>query len=308
MWNGVGWRLACWVMGAVLGPAAGAADEPSRLFLWELYSESSASYLLGSLHAAQEDLYPLPDPMETAFADCDTLVVEADIGARSESEIMSMILSRAVDPRGRSLTELLDDQTEGTLQKVLERHQLPLASLERFRPWYVSQLISVMEMQRLGIKPEYGIDRHFLTQARGRKSILELEGLRRQLALFSGLSDREQGLMLQYTLRDIENLTLMLEEITTAWRNGDAERLDRLLNGYLEESQGLEDVFDKLFQERNRAMVERIQELLRTDRRYFIVVGAGHIVGPNGLLQLLREAGVSVRQVSEAPAPAHPAR
>jgi uncharacterized protein YbaP (TraB family) len=297
-----GWSSWALASGSGLSDPAPAASAP--LFLWELRSPSSTSYLLGSLHAAQDEVYPLPEAMEAAFGTCDTLVVEADIGGRPESEMLTMVLAQAVNTGGSSWIEQLDEDSTRRLSRILSRHGLTVDALRRFRAWYVAQTISLLEMKRLGMRPENGIDRHFLSRARGAKLILELEGLKQQLALFSGLSDREQELLLQYTLRDVENLEVMLDDITAAWREGDEAKLDQLLNGYVRESQGLEGVFAKLFRDRNRLMAGKIRDYLRTDRDYFIVVGAGHLVGSDGLLRLLSDSGIRIRQLTQELDPA----
>lgn len=286
---------------ALAGPAVLEAPTSTEVatkpFLWEIRSDTSTSYLLGSLHVARPSLYPLAEGVEAAFAGADKVVVEADVESVDPAKLGQMILSKAVNLTGVGLEDRLSQASLATLREFLKNVPLTMAQLQKFKPWYVSQLVTVLELNRLGINPEYGVDRHFLMQARGKKEILELEGLEEQLSFLDSFTDKEQDLMLRYTLRDLENLEALMDEMIDAWKSGDADNLDRLLNGYVKESEGLEEVFEKLFTVRNRKMGEKIREYLKTSEDYFIIVGAGHLVGEKGLLKSLEADGLSVQQV-----------
>ncbi len=303
---GLSWAVilpsVAWAQSAVLeAPASSATTVETKPFLWEVRSETSTSYLLGSLHVARPNLYPLAEGIESAFAGSDKLVVEADVDSVDPAKLGQMILSKAVNLTGVGLEDRLSHESLATLKTFLEDAPVSMAQLSQFKPWYVSQLITVLELNRLGINPEFGIDKHFLKQARGKKEILELEGLEEQLGFLDGFSNQEQDLMLRYTLRDLENLESLMDEMIDAWKTGDADNLDRLLNGYVKESEGLEQVFEKLFAVRNKKMDERIREYLKTEHSYFIIVGAGHLVGEEGLIQSLTQDGLSVQQVESIP-------
>lgn len=292
-------------VGAVLlwaGTAAAQRPAGEKPFLWELRSDTSTSYLMGSLHAAKPDIYPLHDSVYEAFDAVPVLVVEADVENVNPARLSGIILGRAMDTTGRGLESRLSRESLKSLKAVVKKHGIGMEVLNRFEPWYVSQLVTVMELARLGIDPEQGIEKHLLTRGRDTKEIIELEGLEAQLAFLDSFTDREQDLMLQYTLRDLDNMADLMDEIGGAWKAGDPDRLDALLNGILEDSKGLEVVYEKLFTERNRTMGKKILEFLATKRDYFIVVGAGHLVGDQGLLKSLAKRGIKVRQVETATA------
>lgn len=287
---------------AGVGIAAETAGE-GKPFVWEVRSATSTSYLMGSLHAAKPDIYPLHPAVYEAFDAVPVLVVEADVDAVSPAKITGMVLGRALNLSGRSLSDRLSADGLEALAGVAGNHGLSVGDLSRFEPWYVAQLITVLELTKLGIDPEQGIEKHLLRRGRDTKEILELEGLEAQLNFLDGFSDREQDLMLQYTLRDLDNIGSLMDEISGAWKAGDPEQLDTLLNGYLKDSEGLEEVFEKLFTERNHTMAAKIREYLATNRNHFIIVGAGHLVGEKGLLQSLAHDGFQVRQLEPTPIP-----
>jgi hypothetical protein len=144
-----------------------------------------------------------------------------------------------------------------------------------------------MELQKLGITPDNGIDQHFLNRAKGKKKILELESSKEQMDLLSGFSDKEDAAFLKYTLKDLESTGKHLDEIMAAWHQGDAERLNALLMEAFNENKELSPLKKKLIDDRNKKMASRIEEFLNTEQTYFVVVGAGHLVGNEGLLRIL---------------------
>ncbi|MGH7820988.1 MAG: TraB/GumN family protein, partial [Candidatus Binatia bacterium] len=153
--------------------------------------------------------------------------------------------------------------------------------------------ITMMELKSLGIVAENGIDLHFLGRARGEKKIVELESAESQLELLSSFDGRQQQLFLEYTLRDVANLEKNFRDMFAAWRRGDAARLEELLKEPLRQSKEIVPIYRRLLDDRNVEMAEKIERYLKTDDTYFVVVGAGHLVGEKGLLRLLsRKYGV----------------
>ena len=299
-WAWAGVALAAAAAAAQAGEpetAAVAVDAAARPFCWQIERGGVTSHLLGSLHVAKPEIYPLAVAIEDAFAEAEVLVVEADPAAAEDPGFVGQILGRALDVEDRPLASGLSEEAVAELQEAIKTHKLKMVVLERFEPWYVAQMISLLEMQRLGVDLKSGIDLHFIDRARDRKPIVELEGAAFQLEFFDGFTDKEQSLMLEYTLRDLENLGSMMGDLTLAWEQGDADRMDALLHGYLKDSEGLEAAFERIFGRRNREMVEKIRALLATGKRYFIIVGAGHLVGEDGLLELLADEETRIRQL-----------
>jgi len=147
-------------------------------------------------------------------------------------------------------------------------------------------LMVLTELQKLGIDPQNGLDLHFLSEAKG-KPIVELESAEAQIDLLDGFTDKQQEEFLKYTLKDMDGLAKNVNEIIDAWSAGDAKKIENYLLDPSKDSPEMQTLLVKLFDERNAKMAVKIEELLKTDKTYFIVVGAGHLVGKKGLLQLL---------------------
>ncbi len=274
--------------------SADSADR-QKSFLWKVRSGSGTVFLLGSLHVFRKELYPLPRKIEDAFAGCDTLVVEANINDLSVENMMTM-LEGAFYPGDETLEKHLSSGTYEAAKTRLAASGVPIELFQRTKPWLLALMISALEMQKLGLSPEYGIDKHFLDKAGDRKRIVELESIDYQARLLSSLSDGDQDKFLLSTMKDLDFLEKETNTLLKAWTTGDTEAVESLLAKGAGEDPGMSSVYEKLLDDRNRDMATRIDGFLRSGGRYFVVVGAGHLVGKKGIPDLLKKKGYSVEQ------------
>jgi uncharacterized protein YbaP (TraB family) len=263
------------------------AKTQSRPLLWEIKSARGAAYLLGSIHAAKADLYPLDERIERAFEESDILVVEVNMLEQTENALPEQLLARSLYPHGDDLTKRISPALFEQAQVRMAKHGFTAAQIKQFKPWYIATTLTLLELRALGIVPELGIDMHYLNRARGRKKILALESAEAHIDRLDGFNDREQELYLKQTVTAIDNLAGQMEEVFTAWNSGDGQRLAQLLDTSHSESAEGRSIRRKLVDQRNRAMAAKITRLLRTGKTYFIIVGAGHLIGDKGLPNLL---------------------
>jgi uncharacterized protein YbaP (TraB family) len=173
----------------------------------------------------------------------------------------------------------------------------PVELLVKQKPWFLAMTLVALESLKLGFDPNLGIDQYFLSKAEGRKKILELESLDYQLDLLSGFSDKDQELLLLYTLKDLSILEQELETLTKAWTTGDTKAMESILTRSISEDKRLAPFFEKVIYERNRKMGLKIEDFLRTGETHFIIVGAGHLVGDRGIIEILKGKGYLVEQL-----------
>jgi uncharacterized protein YbaP (TraB family) len=295
--------LAC-ASAPVPVPVAAEAPAPvERAFLWEVKSaqeQGGTVYVVGSIHLGRPGELSFPPSMDAAFARSDALVVEVDVGAVDAMALQRFILEQGMLPPNQRLSERLGPETAKLLGPAAERVGLPLAGLERMRPWVVAITLSVMELQRAGYQAGLGVDRVFLDRARGAKEIVELETAEGQLRMLAGLPESLQDAMLKDQLSRSEQFTQGLEQIIQAWKVGDAEGMAALV--FRDEADpALRPVYEKLFYERNARMAQALEGMLAQPRTWFVVVGAGHVVGPQGVVALLETQGHRVRQLPKVP-------
>lgn len=270
----------------------------AKSILYKVTSNSSTVYVLGSIHLAKPELYPLDKAIEKAYAASDALVVELDPGSpHSLQVIQDVMMTEGMYPPGKSLKSELTPRTYKMLEAYMQQTGLSLEIMQPMRPWTVMLQLSVMEMLRLGYSPELGIDNHFLLQAKhDKKRVLEIESAEEQMALLSKNDKAFQDLMLRYTLESMHEMEPLLEKMFTSWKEGDAATLATVVDSSLVVDPRLTQIYDLLITQRNYKMTATIESYLTTNKVYFVVVGAGHVVGDKGIIALLQKAGYVIKQ------------
>jgi uncharacterized protein len=283
---------------SAIGPWAFVQDasaQNEKSFIWRVEAEGTTVYILGSVHFLKKENYPLHPNIEKAFEKADTLVVEANIN--DESKINpAMIMERAFYPENDTLQSHVSKETYERIREEAGGLGIPPEQMDRCRPWFLAITISSLEFMKLGYDPRYGVDYYFLTKAANLKRILELENLDYQIRLLSGLSDTEQELFLLYTLKDLKIAGQEFNQLFKAWTSGDSQGMESILMKYTREDRRLSSAYEKLIYERNGNMAGKIEAYLKTKGTYFVVVGAAHLIGEKGIIEILRGKGYRVVQ------------
>jgi hypothetical protein len=251
--------------------------------------------VLGSIHFAKKDIYPLREKIKNAFDQSDSLVVEANVNDAQKIDIQKL-MERAIYPDNDTLEKHVSLETIESLKKETGGLGIPFELLNKQKPWFLAMTLVVLESIKLGLDPNLGIDKYFLSKAEGKKKILELESVDEQINLLSGFSDKDQELFLIYTLKDLHIMEQEVNQMIQAWLSGDTKSMESILTRSVSEDKRLSTIFEKLIFERNRKMVSKIEDFLRTKETYFVIVGAGHLVGDQGVIELLKGKGYLIEQ------------
>jgi hypothetical protein len=279
----------------VAGAQAKGPDAPARGLVWEARGRGGHAWLVGAVHAADQALYPLPEPIEQAFRASRVLVVEADVSERNDAASRRQLLARAALPAGRTLADVLPAPLVKLARERLRQFGLDPAAFDAFEPWYLALVLDMAAVMRAGADPSHGIDRHFL-QAAGDREIVELEGAQFQFDMFHKLDASTQALFVRYTLEEMDEVAVELPKLFDAWRRGDEKGLERALFEPLEKHAELAGLRKTLFTDRNEGMAAKVAALLAQQKDVFVVVGAGHLLGPDGVPALLAARGFDVRR------------
>ena len=279
-----------------LAPVQLAYSYGQKSFLWKAQTSRSTVYLLGSIHFLKEEVYPLNQTIENAFDSSDKLVVEANINDLGSLDLKTLA-DRAFYKNDDHVEKHVSPETYRLIQKESQALGMPIELLRMQKPWILALSLQTMELVRLGYLPEHGVDYHFLGKAQGKKKILELESLEEQLKLLSGFSDWEQEQFLIYTLETLSSMDRQVGNMVRAWTSGDTHAMESALADALPPDPSLIPIVQKLFDERNVRMMSKIEGYLNSSETYFVVVGAGHLVGKNGIVELLKNKGYGVEQI-----------
>ncbi|MBF0327867.1 MAG: TraB/GumN family protein [Nitrospirae bacterium] len=265
-------------------------------FLWKVKSKANTLYLLGSIHSMRADVYPLSKTIEDAFSRSSVLAVEANINDLEKVNPMMLALSVAY-PDGEGFEKHVSTKTANLVKSRMSEAGLPYNMMSRYRAWVLGITLSSMELEKLGYKPAYGIDSYFLTKSSGSKRVVEIESIEFQLNLFNDLSDEEQEALLVSSLKDRDSLKEDMEQLINAWRTGNAKTVERLTMKELAGQGAKSRLGEKLLFSRNKSMTYKIESYLNSGETYFVVVGAGHLIGDKGIVHLLRQKGYAVEQM-----------
>jgi len=204
------------------------------------------------------------------------------------------MMTRARYQNGATLRSSLSPAGAARLDTVLKSYGLTVEQVNGFKPWFVSMLLMQTVMQRAHFEAKYGVDMQLNARAHSaNKTIVGLESAEMQLGMFDSLSPEEQEKMV-LTSTGPDSSSRTLAKIKDAWMTGDVRVLDDLMN------QGLKDVptlFTKLVVDRNTAWLPKIEQMLKNKDDALVVVGAGHLVGKSGVVEMLRAKGYTVDQI-----------
>jgi uncharacterized protein YbaP (TraB family) len=266
----------------------------AKSFLWQIQSPTTTVYLLGSIHFATPEIYPLDNTIESAFDRSSVLVVELDDSQIDQDTIRQYIVDNGIYPENDTIKNHIDKDTMQTLENYLNQYRMPVQGFVNMKPGFLAMTLTVAHIVRLGYLPQYGIDKYFLNKAQNKK-ILQLETAEQQLSLFFEIPKEE--LFLKHTLNQLQSLDGEIDDIVNAWRRGDVAALERfLLDDPMHEYPELELVYDSMYTQRNIRMAAHIEKFLKDKEPYFVVVGAGHLVGQQGIVTLLSGKGYKITQ------------
>jgi len=267
---------------------------PSKSCLWEVKTASARIFLLGSLHVLKSSAYPLAPEINRAYAASQSLVFETDIAAMMKPAILAKMMEMGIYPEGQDLFQHISATTREKLEEKLQELGLSPADFSRFKPWFLAVTLTTLELQRLGFNPAYGIDLHFYTKAKAdKKELAYLESVEYQMSLLGEMNAQDQSSFLNQTLQDLDISAQLADDMMAAWQNGETNDLYELLFKSFEDHPGIED---RLLTRRNKAWLPQIEKMLKAPKTTMVIVGAGHLIGPDGLVELLKQKGHEVKQ------------
>jgi uncharacterized protein YbaP (TraB family) len=280
---------------ALLVVSVPISGQTGKNFLWKVEGESgSIAYLLGSLHVLTPEWYPLSATINQAFASSTTLVEEVDIAETNDPTLMIAALAKAMLTDGKTLDQVVAPGVYAEVKRRADQSGLPMMALQRMKPWLVALTLMTPTLQAAGFKPELGIDRHFYDRAKvsGMK-LRALETIAYQLDRFDQLSPKLQEDLLKTTMEDLDSEVSGVKEMAQAWSFGNVASMEKMTLAALKESP---ELYTRLLVERNTNWVPHVETCLKEKAGCFIVVGAAHLVGPDGLPALLMKKGYKVTQ------------
>lgn len=289
----MGRKTCCWVLSlSFLGCLTAHAASP----VWAIQGDHNIVYLAGSVHLLKANESALPTGFERAYAGSRTLVMEIDLGKLDPSQAAGWMMEHGMLGEGNDLHKMIGDARYRRVSAEAARLGLPMDMANQFQPWVLGLQLMELQYAKLGFDSQSGVEEQLehRAQADGKRTA-GLETLEQQLGLFETLSPDQQAKFLDLVVTEMDDVGKDTQEVIAAWRVGDAAKLAALLG---EEYKSFPTLYRALVTERNRRWVPQIEKLLRDKDNYFVVVGALHLVGEGGLLDLMHRDGFKAEQLN----------
>ena len=193
-----------------------------------------------------------------------------------------------------TLEEIVGPATWTRLMIHVEKTSFPAGMFQRMKPWMAAVTITALAMTEAGYLSSAGIDAYFSRRAEeAGKERIALETVEFQVGLFADLTAEQSLAFLRYSLIDLETVIPELDELSANWRAGKVAAVEALMAEGFDE---FPELLDKMVTDRNRAWMSPIEGLLAGDSNAMVVVGALHLVGEDGVVNLLRKKGYTVER------------
>ncbi|WP_238884126.1 TraB/GumN family protein [Clostridium sp. YIM B02551] len=251
-------------------------------------------YLGGSIHLG-DDKIKFSDKVENAYKESNKLGVELDV---TDSEIADKFSKEMSYTDGDNLDKHIKPETKEYVTKLLgEVGEKYNGEISKLKPWALQMTISVLQYSASGFKSSNGLDMIFISRAKSdNKAIVALEELDTQYKALSFGDDEFQNANLM-KLTKVTETKKQLQEMYDAIVNGDTEYVEKMNDEVKSGDKMFRDYYDAMVTKRNLNMEAKIEEYLKSNDKYFIVVGAGHVVGEDGLVTLLKDKGYTITRL-----------
>jgi len=270
----------------------GAAAESS---VWRVQKDESVMYLGGTCHLLRKSDFPLPAEFDKAYRASDMLVFETDIGKLNDSLTQQKLMAEAMYADGSTIDKHLSPQTYSLLSEYCASHGIPLAAIKQFKPSMIVLMLTAMELMKLGVTQQ-GVDTFFYQLAiKDKKAVEGLESIEEQINFIVGMGKGNEDAFVTHSIKDLKTIKQDYESLVKAWRKGNVKKLSELMVTELKTK--TPKLYKELLADRSENWLPTINAYQKTPEKEFILVGVGHLVGPDGIIEALRKNGCKIEKL-----------
>jgi uncharacterized protein YbaP (TraB family) len=276
------------------GAAAPAPVPAKKAMFWKVSSANNVAWLLGSIHVGSKSMYPLPAEIEDAFKRSSALLVEIDINHVDLQKMQMLLFQTGMYGGDETLWDHVSPETRQRLEAFCEKYGVPAMAMSKMKPWAAAMMVSTIPLMKSGMEMGLGIDKHFLDQAeKANKRVVEIESADEQMKLVSGITAE----MLEKSVAASANQDPQEQgkRLQQAWVSGDTAQMEKMMQ---EQTSDAVEFAKTMVADRNLHMADVAEQFLKGKEVAFVVVGAGHMVGPGGVVRILEKRGYKVEQVA----------
>jgi uncharacterized protein len=270
------------------------ADTGTPSSVWVVSAGEQEIYLGGTVHLLRPSDFPLPEQYEQAYQEADKLYFETDISGMSDMRTQALMMQQLTYQDERTLRSVLNEEAYTALAAYLQGAGLPIAMVQKFKPGLLTSTLTVISMQKMGFTPQ-GVDAFFHSRAlQDGKAVGQLESIDAQIGFLAGMGAGNESEYILLALEDLED-SQMVEQLIDAWRTGDNDKLAVLFIDDMKELSS--ELYQDILVNRNNDWMPIIESMFEAQGTEFVLVGAAHLVGEDGLLQLLAGKGYTISRL-----------
>lgn len=264
--------------------------------LYVVRDRDSTMYLYGTVHVRPRGADWGDARVRAALDDSAEIWTELLMNPEADQQTQALAMQLGAAEPERPLSSWLTPEENTSLSAVTTRLGMPTGALEPYKPWLAALTLTIVPLLQAGYDPASGVDRSIdaYGDAAG-KTMRALETAEQQLTFFANLGPDVQREMLREAIAESENVAGMIGEMSAAWERGD----DRALESAVIEDTRTQypELYQMLFVDRNNAWMEQLTREMEGAGVDFVAVGAGHIIGHDGLVAQFRARGYRVQRV-----------
>ena len=266
------------------------ADSP----VWKVSKDNHHLYIGGTIHLLSEKDYPLPSAFDEAYNNSAQLVLETDLQKFAQPEFQKSFMEKMTYSGEQNIKQVLNAQTFEALKKHLSDRGVPLDNMLKYKPGMLVMILTVIELQRFKLAG-IGVDEFFNQKAlTDKKNIGYLETIDEQLNFLLKMGEGNENELITQTLHDMKDLPTQMAAMKQAWRKGDNQGLEKM--ALTEWKKNFPDLYHTLLVKRNNNWIPKIEKMLKTREIEFVLFGALHLVGNEGVLAQLKARGYKIQK------------
>jgi len=263
--------------------------------VWKVSSGGNTLYLGGTIHVLTAEDYPLPAAYDKAYQAADKVVFETNISAMSSHNYQKKMIDQLSFTDGTTVDQVIDPKTYKALKEYLIDRHIPLEKVATLKPSFLAMTLSITELRSLGFNSE-GVDQYYSKKATlDNKAQTWLEGPQEQIDIIKSLGEGNETAILEYSLQDIEDMPESIKALRKNWRDGNMVAMaDATITNFKKD---YPKIYHALLVNRNKNWLPKIKAMFNDDSTEFVMVGAMHLAGKDGLLAQLQESGYKIERL-----------
>lgn len=294
-------RIATAAMAAALATLAAPLHCLALPAVWTVHGAHATAVLFGSVHLLPSGVQWEPPVLAEALAHADEIWFELPIDAATGAKAQALVVAKGVLPKGASLFDRLSASDAERLRKACAEVGVPSQMVADMRPWLAEVTLSLAQDALAGARPSQGVEQQVSEQVGANVRRRAFETAEEQIDFLAAAPAADQTASLRETLSEIADDPGLYERAVKAWLAGDLTSLSKEALAPL--AKASPPMYRRLIADRNRRWAGVLEKRLQGQGEIVVVVGAGHLLGADGLPELLRARGLTVEGPSGPAAP-----